>query len=209
MLREIILLLSITLLFFCLTIMKQKEGFADPPSWRARPEWAKLSDDEYIELQIVSTSAVLTPYIIDVSIDTDAKATVEGIYSIIGMGAPPVFNNRSDIDKFKNKIMNKLAENKNLSVVASIFKSNLKDAIKLGKRGGAAHEKGDQNLNQVILEDAKTLGKKCIRELKEKVPDFPFNPNLKKQFPEGFVETPKPTASECKRFFKCSSIYAA
>ena len=105
--------------------------------------------------------------------------------------------------------MNKAAENKNLSVAFGIFKSKLKESVKLAKRFIAAEEKRDHNLNQVIFEDAKALAKNAVQEIKEKIPNFPFNPDLKRMLPEAFVETPKPTASECKRFFKCSSIYAA
>ena len=210
MLREIILLLSITLLFLCLSIIKHKEGFADPPRWRSQyPQWAKVSDDQYIELLLIAIGAFNSPTLVDSSIGSDEIKILREIHSLSPIQSPKEYTNQSDIDKLKNMVMNKAAENKNLSVAFGIFKSKLKESVKLAKRFIAAEEKRDHNLNQVIFEDAKALAKNAVQEIKEKIPNFPFNPDLKRMLPEAFVETPKPTASECKRFFKCSSIYAA
>lgn len=210
MLREIILLLSITLLFFCLTIMKHKEGFATPPSWRSQfPQWAKLSDDQYIELLLIGVGTINATNLIDPSIDPDAIKILREIQALSPISSQKEYAKQSDIDGIKNLIMNKAAENKNLSVAFGIFKSHVKDAVKLGKRGVSAQEKADQTLIRAIFEDAKDLAKNAVQGIKEKSPTFPFNPDLKRMLPEAFVDTPKPTASECKRFFKCSSIYAA
>jgi hypothetical protein len=210
MLREIILLLSITLLLFCLSIIKQSEGFANPPKFRNQfPQWAKLSDDQAIELFLVNVGIINSPNLVDPSLDSDAAKVLGTIQSLTTMHSPKEYKNQSDIDGFKNTIINKASENKNLSVAFSIFKSHLKAAIKLAKRAIAVEEKQDHNLNMVIFDDAKALAKRSVQEIREKIPNFPFNPDLKTMIPEAFVETPKPTASECKRFFKCSSIYAA
>lgn len=210
MLREILLLLSITLLLLCLSTIKKSEGFANPPKLRdGFPHLAKLSDDQFLEVLLINIGLINAPNLVDPSVDPDAAKLLTTIQSLSTFHSPKEYKNQSDIDKFKNSIMNKAAENKNLSVAFSIFKSHLKDAIKLGKRGLAAQEKQDNNLVKAIFEDAMALAKKAIQEIREKIPNFPFNPNLKSMMPQAFVETPKPTASECKRFFKCSSIYAA
>jgi hypothetical protein len=208
MLREIILLLSITLLFLCLSIIKQSEGFGNPPRAANNPAWAKLSDDQVLELLVIRLGAIYSTMLIDETIDTDAARTAKDIAAAL----PPdtkEMKNQSDIKAVKNIVMNKAAENKNISVAFSVIQSHYKEGLKLNKRFSEAREKNDRNLEEAVFEDAKALAKKGIRDIKEKIPNFPFNPQLKKGFPDGFVEVAKPTATECKRFFKCSSIYAA
>jgi len=206
MLREILMLLFITLLFLCL--IKQSEGFANPPRASNNPAWAKLSDDEILELLAIRLGVVYSSMLIDETIDTDAAKTVKDISSALPPDTQEV-KNQSDIKGIKNIVMNKAAENKNISVAYSVLQSHFKEGLKLNKRLYEAQQKNDRNLQEAVFEDAKALAKKGIRDIKEKIPNFPFNPQLKKGFPEGFVEVAKPTASECKRFFKCSSIYAA
>jgi hypothetical protein len=190
--------------------MKKSEGFTKPRSFRDdKPEWAKLSDDQFIELLIIGVSLLNASNLVDPSIDPDAVKILKELQSLTPIFSPKEYKNQSDVDGFKNIVMNKAAENKNLSVAFGIFKSHLKAAVKLGKRAVTAQEKKDNNLMMAIIDDAKALAKSCVQEIREKIPNFPFNHNLKSMMPEAFVETPKPTASECKRFFKCSSIYAA
>jgi replicative DNA helicase len=200
------MLLFITLLFHCL--IKQSEGFSNPPRATNNPAWAKLSDDQVLELLAIRLGALYSTMIIDEAIDKDAAKTVKDIAAALPPETQEV-KNQSDIKALKNIVMNKAAENKNISVAFSVLQSHLKEGLKLNKRQYEAQQKNDRNLQEAVFEDAKALAKKGIRDIKEKIPNFPFNPQLKKGFPEGFVEVTKPTASECKRFFKCSSIYAA
>jgi hypothetical protein len=206
MIRHIGFAILISLLLYILIV--NTEGFTNPPRASNNPAWAKLSDDQVLEVFAIRYGAIYSTMIIDESIDTDAAKTVKDI----SVALPPEtqeIKNQSDIKALKNIVINKAAENKNISVVFSVIQNHFKEALKLQKRIHEAQQKKDRPLEEAIFEDYKALAKKGIREIKERVPNFPFNPHLKKGFPEGFVEVPKPTATECKRFFKCASIYAA
>jgi hypothetical protein len=123
MLREIILLLSITLLVFCLSIIKQLEGFANPPKFRSQfPQWAKLSDDQAIELFLVNVGIINSPNLVDPSLDSDAAKVLATIQSSATIHSPKEYKTQSDIDTLKNTVMNKAAENKNLSVAFTVFR---------------------------------------------------------------------------------------
>jgi hypothetical protein len=206
MIHKIGLAILISLLLYIL-LLRTSEGFDNPPRASNNPAWAKLSDDQVLEVLAIRLGAIYSTTIIDESIDTDAAKTVKDIASALPPDTQEV-KNQSDINALKNIVMNKAAENKNISVAFSVLQTHFNDGLKLNKRLYEAQQKNDRNLQEAIIEDGKALAKKGIAEIKEKVPNFPFNPQLKKGFPEGFVEVPKPTASECKRFFKCSSIYA-
>jgi hypothetical protein len=146
--------------------------------------------------------------LIDNSKDPDAAQTLKEMSTVIPADTVPV-KNKADIKALRNILNNKASQNKNVSVAFEVIQSKFKDGLKLTKLGYAAQQKKDQNAIDALVDDGKGLVRKMINEIKAKVPNFPFNPELKKGFPEGFIEVPKPTATECKRFFKCSSIYAA
>jgi hypothetical protein len=197
----------ISVLLYILLI-RTSEGFSDMPRLSHNPAWAKLSDDQVIELVAIRLGTIYVSMIIDEQADTDAVKTIKDIMALIPPETKEV-NNQSDINGLKNMIINKASENKNLSVLFSVLQSHFKNGLKLHKRIYEAQQKNDRNAIEVVVEDSKALAKRGIREIKDKIPNFPFSKFLKDSFPEGFVEVPKPTATECKRFFKCSSIYAA
>ena len=207
MISKLILALLISILLYVL-LLGRSEGFDNPPRASNNPAWAKLSDDQVLELLALRFGAIYASLLIDGSKDPDAQKTVKEMSAVIPADTVPV-NNQSDIKRLRNILMNAAAQDKNVSIAFEVIQSHFQDALKLGKLAYAAEQKKDQNAMSALQDDGKALARKAITEIKAKVPNFPFNPELKKGFPEGFIEVPKPTATECKRFFKCSSIYAA
>jgi hypothetical protein len=212
MIRELALLLLIVISLQVLIRFTLYEGFTTIKRVDDRKEWEQLSDDQLIELLAISIASFTSVYIIDEKSDPESKETVKDIISI----ARPIYlredtkiyRNQSDIDSFKNKILNKASENKNLSVLFNVMILYQKEGLKLFKKTINA-EQNDRSILPAIQDEVKALAKKGISEIRRRMPNFPFNPDIKKAAPELFAETPKPSASECKRYFKCSSIYAA
>jgi hypothetical protein len=207
MITKLIIALLISILVYVL-LLGRSEGFDNPPRASTNPAWAKLSDDEVLELLVLRFGAMYAAILIDNSKDPDAAQTLKEMSTVIPADTVPV-KNKADIKALRNILNNKASQNKNVSVAFEVIQSKFKDGLKLTKLGYAAQQKKDQNAIDALVDDGKGLVRKMINEIKAKVPNFPFNPELKKGFPEGFIEVPKPTATECKRFFKCSSIYAA
>jgi hypothetical protein len=207
MISKIILALLISILVYVL-LLGRYEGFDNPPRVSNNPAWANLSDDEVFELLVLRLGAVYASILIDSSKDPDATQTLKEMSTVIPAETVPV-KNKGDIKALRNILNNKASQNKNVSVAFEVVQSKFDDGLKLTKLGYAAQQKKDQNAIDALVDDGKGLARKIISEIKARIPNFPFNPELKKGFPEGFIEVPKPTATECKRFFKCSSIYAA
>jgi len=207
MISKIILALLISILVYVL-LLGRYEGFDNPPRVSTNPAWANLSDDEVFELLVLRLGAVYASILIDSSKDPDATQTLKEMSTVIPAETVPV-KNKADIKALRNTLNNKASQNKNVSVAFEVVQSKFNDGLKLTKLGYAAQQKKDQNAIDALVDDGKGLVRKIISEIKARIPNFPFNPELKKGFPEGFIEVPKPTATECKRFFKCSSIYAA
>ena len=211
MIRELALLLLIIVSLQVLIRFSLYEGFADIQRLDNRKQWAKLSDEQVVELLGILWGPSILIDIIDPTDNPNIRQVAEDIYSIsrhiLFSEDTPVFKNQSDINALKNKIKNKASGDKNLSVVMDVAESYSKDLLKLGKRLNRKNR--NQSDVEAIIEDAKALAKKGISDIRRKLPKFPFNPPIINQYPELFAETPKPSASECKRYFKCSSIYAA
>lgn len=203
MIRHIGFAVLISVLLYIL-VLRRSEGFSNMPRLTDDPAFSKLSDDQVLELFGIINGTLGGVITLDAKPDTDEANTAKGLVEI-------VYNkqNQTDVKGLKNKVMNKAAENKNFSVLFTVLESNFKGGIKLYKKLYNAQQKNDRNAIELVIEDSKALAKKGIRQIKDKIPNFPFSKFVKDQFPEGFVEAPKPSASECKRFFKCSSIYAA
>ena len=206
MISKLILALLISIFLYIL-LLGRSEGFDNPPRASTNPAWAKLSDDQVLELLVLRLGAVYASILIDSSKDPDAQQTLKEMSTVIPAETVPV-NNQSDIKGLRNILTNKASQNKNISIAFEVIQSHFQDGMKLVKLTHAAQQKNDKNAMDALVDDGKALARKGINEIKAKVPDFPFNPELKKGFPEGFIEVPKPSATECKRFFKCSSIYA-
>ena len=206
MISKLILALLISIFLYIL-LLGRSEGFDNPPRASTNPAWAKLSDDQVLELLVLRLGAVYASILIDSSKDPDAQQTLKEMSTVIPAETVPV-NNQSDIKGLRNILTNKASQNKNISIAFEVIQSHFQDGMKLVKLAHAAQQKNDKNAMDALVDDGKALARKGINEIKAKVPDFPFNPELKKGFPEGFIEVPKPSATECKRFFKCSSIYA-
>ena len=203
MIRQVTLALLIAALVYVL-VLTRYEGFDNPRRPFDNPNWAKLSDDQQLELMLIMVVMDSTRIIVGPGSDE----TIKEMTSVFPK-YDTVLKNQSDIQALKNKIRNKASQDKNMSVLYDVLDSHSQDGLKLAKRSYAARLKNDMNLMSAIQDDMKALGKKVIQGLRKKVPDFPFNSEFKARAPEFFIEVPKPTASECKRFFKCSSIYAA
>jgi hypothetical protein len=208
MIKVIVFTLLILLSWYAMLIIQRTEGFQNPPRVSNNPSWASLSDDQVFELMGIMMGARFVPALVDPKLDPAAEQTLKDIVAIMPHESK-VFKNESDIKALKNIIQNTASQDKNISVAFNVLQSHIPDILKLSKRGYIAQQNKDKAAEEAIREDIKELAKKGIREIKQKIPNFPFNPDLKKAFPEGFIEVPKPTATECKRFFKCSSIYAS
>jgi hypothetical protein len=211
MIREVSLLLLIVISLQVLIRFTLYEGFTDIKRLDNRKQWEKLSNEQVLELLGLIWGPLLLIDIIDNKQDSNIEEVAKDVIgistSIISSGSAEIFNNQSDINSHKNKIKNKAAGDKNLSVVIDVAESHYNDIFKLGKRFNS--ENRDQSDVKAIIDDAKELAKKGISEIRKKLPNFPFNPRTINQYPELFVETPKPTATDCKRYFKCSSIYSS
>jgi len=212
MIRELALLLLIVISLQVLIRFTLYEGFTTIKRVDDRKEWEQLSDDQVLELMGIGFIGIYSSFIVDEKQDPDARQISSEIGAIcVPMlnGDNKVYNNQSDIDAFKNKIKNKAAGNKHISLILDVIDSNRNDIFKFGKRFYKAQVNKDETAAQAVIEDIKALAKKCVSEIRRRMPNFPFNPDIKKGAPELFAETPKPTATECKKYFKCSSIYAA
>jgi len=203
MIRHIGFAILISVLLYIL-LLQTSEGFSDMPRLSNDPELSTLSDEQVLELLGIINGTSIALMSIDEKADSDIPNMIKGIMEI-------VYNrqNQRDVKGLKNKIMNKASENKICSVLFNVLESHFKEGIRLYKKLYSAQKKDDKNAVNLVIEDSKALAKRGINQIKDKMPNFPFSKFIKDQFPEGFVEVPKPTASECKKFFKCSSIYAA
>lgn len=212
MIRELVLLILIVVSLQILIRLISFEGFANAPRMDKRKEWEQLTDDQVIELSAILFSSFYCIFIIDMNKDPDAKDVAKEIgaisFPILNGQNKQVFKNKSDIEAIKNKIKNKASENKSISLALDVLMSNTQAGLKLYKRFYAAEVKKDQSEKEAIMEDVKILVKKGISEIRRKMPKFVFNPDLVKSSPELFVETPKPSSGECKKYFKCSSIHS-
>jgi hypothetical protein len=212
MIRELILLILIVISLQILIRLISSEGFANAPRIDKRKEWEQLTDDQVVELSAILYSGFYGIYIVDLNKDPDTSEIAKEIgaisFPILNGQNKQVFKNRADIEAIKNKIKNKASGNKSISVALDVLMSNTQAGLKLYKRFYAAEVKKDQAAKEAIMEDVKILAKKGISEIRRKMPKFAFNPDLIKSSPELFVETPKPSSTECKKYFKCSSIHS-
>jgi len=167
------------------------EGFSNPD------RLAKLSEAQKLEVHMIGGGAWGAAIVVDQKVDPDAGEVAKGIFAILEDKNIKLETDK-DIKALKNRIKNKAAENKNISVAFTVLEKYLPKAQELGKRYKDNPKGGEQAGRELVI--------KGIREILRKLPKFPFIPEVKKQIPEAFAEAPKPSASQCKKYFKCSSI---
>jgi len=187
----IAILLIVCLLTLHILIRNLEESFDNPD------RLAKLTETQKLEVQMIIGGAWGAAIVVDQKVDTDAAEVAKGIFTIL-QDQTIKLETDTDIRVLKNRITNKAAENRNISVAFTVLEKYLPQAVQLGKRYKDDPKGGEQA--------GKELAIKGIREILRKLPKFPFIPEVKKQVPEAFAEAPKPSATECKKYFKCSSI---
>ena len=186
----IAILLTVCLLIF-VKLNNPGESFANPDPL------SKLSEAQKLEVQMIHGGAIGAAIVVDKAVDTDAAEVAKGIFAILEDKNIKLESDK-DIKALKNRIKNKAAENKNISVAFTVLEKYLPMSMNLGKRYKDDPKGGEQAGRELAI--------KGIREILRKLPKFPFIPEVKKQIPEAFAESPKPSASQCKKYFKCSSI---
>ena len=200
------LALLISILLYILVITRS-EGFNNPPRPSNNPAWANLSDDNLLELILLRKGAMYAATLVDESQSPSSAQVLKDMITVFPPETAPVSND--DMKSIKNLIINKASQDRAVSVAVEIIFTHFQQALDIHKRIYAASQQGDENACNALEYDWRGIIKTVVQDIRVKIPNFPFNPVLKKQFPEAFPELPKPDASESKRFFKCSSIYAA
>lgn len=198
------LLISMLLYIFLVT---RSEGFNSPSRPSNSPAYANLSDDNLLELLLLRKAAMYAATLVDENQAPSSAQVLKEMVTVIPPEGIPVTNH--DIKPIKNMIINKASQDRNVSVAIEIIETHFQAALRIHKLIYSASQRGDQNACNSLEYEWRGLIKTIVQDIKVKIPNFPFNPVLKKQFPEGFPDVPKSDASGAKRFFNCSSIYAS
>jgi len=177
------LTLLIIICFYVILIISNKEGFFSLPRLSNHPAWANLSDDQVFDLMGLIYGSMVISVLVDPNQDPAAAHKLREIGSLMPNQEKP-FNNQDDINGLKNTIRNKASEDKNVSVAYDVIDSHDPDIKRLARIYFTAAKNNDQNAMAAMGDNTKDLIRSIIKQILKKMPRFPFNPELRKLFPE-------------------------
>jgi len=190
---RVALMLSILLTVCLLLLFIHQEGFANPKRAayakeliNGNPDFDALTDDQVVELLIIIVSAWASLVVVDATIDPDAQAIAKEMSSLLPQAkkqwAP------QDIKSMRNKLKGVASKNINISTVYTIMLSKVPEMTTIYKKFHGIKTNNTAAAESFFKDKFKSFSKTVVKDIKRKIPKFPFNPEIKKNMPLAFED---------------------
>jgi hypothetical protein len=171
----------------------QIEGFDNPKRSayvrdliNANPGLDALTDEQAIEVTIINISAWASLVLVDSELDPDAQATAKEMASMMH---PANFTwAPQDVKSLRNNLKNTSSKNLNISTVFNILLSKIPEMTSIYKKFHGMRENNAAAAESFSKDKLASFSKTVVKDIKRKIPNFPFNPKIKKNMPQAFED---------------------
>jgi hypothetical protein len=188
----LVLFALITVCLILLFIM-QIEGFANPKRSayakdliNGNPDFDALTDEQVVELMIIIISAWASLVLVDPTMDPDAQATAKEMGSMMPQGK--IVWTPQEIKSLRNRLKNTASKNVNISTAFNILLSKIPEMSALYKKFHGMKANNTAAAESFSKEKFNSFSKSVVKDVKRKIPKFPFNPEIKKNMPQAFED---------------------
>jgi hypothetical protein len=171
----------------------QTEGFDNPKrSAYARdlingnPDFDALTDEQVVEVMIIIISAWASLVLIDPALDPDAQSTAKEMGSMMPQGK--IIWAPQDVKSLRNKLKNTASKNVNISTAFNILLSKIPEMSSLYKKFHGMKANNAAAAESFSKDKLTSFSKTVVKDIKRKIPNFPFNPQIKKNMPQAFED---------------------
>ena len=187
-------LVLFALITVCLILLFiQQEGFANPKRSayakeliNGNPDFDALTDEQVVELMIIIMSAWASLVLVDPTIDPDAQATAKEMGSLMPQGKMQWAS--QDVKSLRNRLKGAASKNVNISTAFNVLLSKVPEMTAIYKKFHGMKVNNIAAAESFSKEKLKTFSKTVVKDVKRKIPKFPFNPEIKKNMPQAFED---------------------